>query len=148
MKKIVLAFMIGSMTLGVTGCATSYFGQQQQLPVVVNNGTVLSVQHYQTSQNNPSVLGGVIGSVGGAAIGSVMGAGTGKIATMMAGGLLGSLLGGQFGSTTTYTDMVNISINLDSGQTISLPYQDKGWRIGQRVTVQQQGQQILIYPIN
>lgn len=149
MKKVLLASMIAMSTMfGVTGCATNYFGQQQQMPVVVNNGTVLAVQHYQTSQNNPSMIGGLIGSVGGAAIGSVMGAGTGKIATMMAGGLLGTLLGGQVGSTTTYTDMVNMSINLDSGQTITLSYQDKGWRVGQRVTVQQQGGQYLIYPIN
>lgn len=150
MKKLITYVMIASLTaVGLTGCAGgNYFGQSQQAPIIVNNGTVLSIQHYQTSQNNPSVLGGVLGSVGGAAIGSVMGAGTGKIATMMAGGLLGTLLGGQVGSTTTYTDMVNISINLDSGQTITLQYQDKGWRVGQRVTVQQQAGQYLIYPIN
>lgn len=148
MKKIIVASMVAvALSGGLTGCATNYFGQAQQQPIVVNNGTVLSVQHYQTSQNNPNAIGSLAGSVGGAAIGSVMGGGYGRIATMMAGGLIGSLVGGQVGATTTTTDMVNISINLDSGQTISLSYQDKGWRVGQRVAVQQQGNQYLIYPL-
>lgn len=149
MKKLLTYAMIALVTsIGVTGCAGNYFGSQQQAPVMVTNGTVLSIQHYQNSQNNPNVLGSVLGGVGGAAIGTVMGGGYGKVATMMAGGLLGSLLGGQVGASNTTTDMVNMAINLDSGQTISLSYQDKGWRIGQRVTVQSQGGQYLIYPIN
>lgn len=149
MKKLLTYTMIAlSVTLGVTGCAGTNFGGQAQAPMMVTNGTVLSIQHYQNSQNNPNVLGSVIGGVGGAAVGSVMGGGYGRVATMMAGGLLGSLLGGQVGASNTTTDMVNMAINLDSGQTISLSYQDKGWRVGQRVTVQSQGGQYLIYPIN
>lgn len=148
MKKMIIASMIAVMTAGgLSGCATSYFGSGQQQPVVINNGTVLSVQHYQTSQNNPNALGSLAGGVGGAAIGSVMGGGYGRVATMMAGGLIGSLVGGQVGATNTTTDMVNITVNLDSGQTITLSYQDKGWRVGQRVAVQQQGNQYMIYPI-
>lgn len=145
MKRILL---LGVIAAALTGCAgQNYYGATQQMPTIQNNGTVLSVQHYQTQNRDPSVLGGVIGAAGGTAIGSVMGGGTGKIATMIAGAVVGGYAGSQLGATSTSNDMVNMSIALDNGATITVSYQDKGFYTGQRVSVQQQGSNYMVYPI-
>lgn len=149
MKRLITASMIALITVGgISGCATQNFYQpSQQMPAIQNTGTVLSLQHYQDQNRDPSVLGGVVGAVGGVALGSVMGGGTGKVATMMAGGLLGGVAGSQLAASSTPVDMVNMAIALDNGSTISVNYQDKGFYVGQKVTVQQQGNNYMVYPI-
>ena len=149
MKKIIAGTMIALVTVGgVTGCATqNLFQPTQQAPATQTNGTILSLQHYQDQNRDPSVLGGVVGAAGGTAIGSVMGNGTGKIATMLAGAVVGGVAGSQLGASNTPVDMVNMTIALDNGTTVSVKYQDKGFYVGQKVSVQQQGNNYMVYPI-
>lgn len=136
-KSILVILIAGSLA----ACATSrsgnvYTRDQARQEMTVRTGVVESVREVQMEGTRSGV-----GSVGGAAVGGIAGSGVGGGKGQMVGAILGAVAGGLAGSAieegTTRKQAMELTIRLDSGQTIAIVQEGDPalFRSGDRVRV-------------
>ena len=102
-RRIGIVLLLGLVTISpvLQGCASSggktYSRGEVRTAQDIYYGTVVDIREV-TVEEDPSLLGPVIGGVAGGVVGSVFGGGTGKILATVGGALAGAALG----ATTEY----------------------------------------------
>lgn len=109
---------------------------QAQTAQSVQFGTVISARNVtvQGSQG-AQAAGAVIGGVAGAALGQNVGRGTGQVLATGAGATAGAAAGLQAGKAAGGHQSIEWTVQLESGQTITVVQASPTFSVGQRVQV-------------
>jgi outer membrane lipoprotein SlyB len=142
MHRLVTAAVLAfGFPLLIAGCAgglgSGDFSRAQTRQVMdVQMGTVESLRQVQIEGTN-SVVGAGAGAVIGGVAGSTIGGGRGSVIAATAGAVLGGLAGAAAEEGLTRRVGVEITVRLDTGQTIAVTQQDDGevFTVGERVRV-------------
>jgi len=136
-KILIIAFF--ALLLAV-GCASSRSGQsytrdQARQKQTVQMGTVEGIAAVQI-EGTKTPVGVVAGAAVGGVLGGSIGHGWGSVLAGTAGAVAGGLAGGAVEEEVTKKDGIEITVSLDSGETIAIVQEaDEPFRIGDRVRV-------------
>ncbi|MCM8768148.1 MAG: hypothetical protein NC911_00460 [Candidatus Omnitrophica bacterium] len=128
--------MVGSGCVSSTGGAT-YSREQTRTEMIVREGVVVSVNEVKI-EGTPGVIGGVAGGVTGGLLGRTVGKGTGKDVATATGAIGGALAGAAVEKKVTGRNGWEITVKLDSGQTIAVVQEKEPgevFAVGDRVRV-------------
>jgi outer membrane lipoprotein SlyB len=140
MRTLSIGLAIALVLSAFAGCAPSREGRvysRQQARVVhdVHFGTVLQVEPV-TIEGTKSGMGTLGGALVGGILGSLVGGGRGRTLTTVGGALGGAAVGTAGEETATRRDAVEISVELENGEIISIVQEpDDMFRVGDRVRV-------------
>lgn len=138
-KFLLPLFFLGAVFM-LTACASSRSGQvysrdQARQPMRVSYGTVKDVRPVQI-EGTQSGAGAVVGGVTGGILGSMVGKGDGQTLGTLAGALGGAAAGAAIEDAATKKDGLEITVQLDSGETISVVQEaDVPFSPGERVRI-------------
>ncbi len=130
----------------LAACAPSQRSDVYQYPQgmraqTVEMGVIESVRYVTLGAPNTGV-----GTVGGAAIGGIAGStvggsGAANAAGAIAGAIIGGLVGNAVENSANQRNGIEVTVRLDSGQTIAVPQENAGenFRPGDRVRVLSDG---------
>ena len=132
------------MILG--GCASqtggAYTSSQTRQASVVYMGTIthLNPAYIDNNPTGAGALGGaVVGGVVGSAVGSPTWSRAGRMLTTLGGAVIGAIAGTGVEKTLNSKDALEITVNLDDGQTLSvvqeLGSEERSFAVGDRVRV-------------
>jgi outer membrane lipoprotein SlyB len=109
---------------------------QAQTAQSVQFGTVISARNVtvQGSQG-AQAAGAVVGGIAGAALGQNVGKGTGQVLATGAGATAGAAAGLQAGRAAGSRQSIEWTVQLESGQTITVIQASPTFSVGQRVQV-------------
>lgn len=142
MKKVALVVAIALSTMTLAGCAQNPYGNAYNVNdarqvQVVHYGTILRTQAV-TINGNGNGIGTLAGGAIGGILGSTVGGGKGAEIASIGGALLGGFLGNGAGNEISKRNGVNLTIKMDSGETVSIVQQVNPkvlFRVGERVQV-------------
>lgn len=122
-----------------TGCASnsgsSYKPDEARVAQSVQTGTITHIGR-ATIEQDSSFLGPIIGGVVGGVLGSTFGAGTGRTLAILGGAAGGALAGSMVDKQIQTENALEISIQLDNGQIISVVQaEDDLYVVGDKVRV-------------
>lgn len=146
-KSLLVLFTITLISsLGLTGCANdldadTYSRDQVRQVATVETGTIKSLKLVKISGEENWIGGGTSAVLGGAA-GSLAGGGNGHIVSAVIGAVAGGLLGEITQEGLTKAKGVEITIQKNTGQEISIVQQveqDQVFRVGDKVRILQEG---------
>lgn len=157
MRKTCSIFLVAclALSLAATGCApnigaSDYSARNIGAEQSVKYGTVDTVRKIDVAGDNDvatgvsTVGGGVVGGV----LGSLIGGGAGRTAATVGGALLGSALGYGGSKLATGQEGYEITVRLDSGQTIAVTQgTDISFARGQKVRVLNDGERSRVLPM-
>ncbi len=132
------ALLIVPLCLLVVACSTNpsakTYTRDQALTVQqVQFGTIMAVQPVQI-EGTQSGVGAAAGTVVGGVAGSGIGDGRGSTIAAVVVGVAGGLLGNKIEQETTKKDGLEMTVQLDNGNVISVVQQAEGvFRVGDRV---------------
>lgn len=131
MKKLsLLVVLIGALFLG--GCASSgqpvYSGASTGRIASIYYGQVVNVQAVTLSDSG---LGTIAGGILGGVAGHQFGKGKGNVAATIGGGVLGAMAGNQLAQS----DGQLLVVRLDNGGEISFTQKGQYYRVGDRVAL-------------
>lgn len=137
MKALILAMSV----LALAGCASSksgdvYSRDQARHEMTVRMGVVESVRSVRL-EGTDSGVGTAAGAVVGGVAGSSVGRGKGQVVGAVVGAVLGGIAGSAIEEETTKKQAMEITVRLDSGQTIAIVQEGDPmtFRAGDRVRV-------------
>lgn len=153
MKSYYMTLIVLSACL-LTGCANNPYGDTY---AITDTQQIQNV-HYgiiiKTEPVNIEGEGDAVGTIAGAAVGGILGSkvggGSGSQIATIAGGLLGGVAGNKAAKNISKRNGVNITIKLDTGNTIAVVQEvnpDMLFRVGQRVQLNQQGNTARVIPL-
>ena len=143
MRRIILpscAYLALLMLLASCASQTggSFTSSQARTAQTVTMGTITQLDAAYID-NNVSGLGTLGGAVVGGVAGSTMGGGRGRVLTTLGGAVLGGLLGTGIEKAVNSKDAVDVTVQLDNGQTLSivqeLGAEERTFAVGDRVRV-------------
>jgi outer membrane lipoprotein SlyB len=105
--------------------------------VRAEEGKVVAIELYRTSDNKLVNGGTVIGGIAGGVIGHQIGSGRGNTAATIAGALGGALVGNEIEKKQAQATRYRITVRLDSGSSLIVEDQrDLNLRVGDRARVE------------
>jgi outer membrane lipoprotein SlyB len=122
-QRFLSVFFLAALAAGLilSGCASrggkTFSDSEVRSVQTVQFGTILSVQDVMVEED-PSFIGPAIGGVAGGVLGSLIGKGTGRTLSILGGAALGALLGSAGESAARRYPATELTVELDSGQTI------------------------------
>lgn len=140
MKSVLLSIGLGAvLCVFVTACATGgtpiYSG--------ASTGRIANVVYGQIVQADNVILSDQgIGTLAGAVIGGVAGNQFGKGRGNTAATIGGAVLGGVAGNQIAQTDGQSLVVRLDTGGEITFTQKGRQYRVGDRVAMTVQGNQV------
>lgn len=147
-KKSLYALLAVTMvcSIGLVGCANdldadTYSRDQVRQVATVEKGTIKSLKLVKIS-GEENWVGAGTGAVLGGAAGSLAGGGKGHLVSSVIGAVAGGLLGEVTQEGLTKAKGVEITIQKDTGQEISIVQQveqDQIFRVGDKVRILQEG---------
>ena len=145
-RSILTAISISLLTLGLTGCVSglqgsTYSRSEARQVQKVEFGTVLSTNPV-VIEGKQSGAGQLPGAIIGGVAGSSVGEGKGQQIFTILGAVGGAVVGSMIEEQTTQTQGLELTINMDSGKTLSIVQEVDNvnvFREGQRVRVLTQG---------
>ena len=140
MRGLFLSFGLGvALSLSMFGCATGgvtvYSGASTGRISNVMYGQIIQADNVVLSDTG---LGTVAGGVLGGVAGHQFGKGRGKTAMTIAGGVLGAAAGNQLAQS----DGQSLVVRLDSGGEITFTQKGRQYRVGDRVALTVQGNEV------
>lgn len=140
MRGLFLSFGLGAALLfSMFGCATGgvtvYSGASTGRISNVIYGQIIQADNVVLSDTG---LGTVAGGVLGGVAGHQFGKGRGKTAMTIAGGVLGAAAGNQLAQS----DGQSLVVRLDSGGEITFTQKGRQYRVGDRVALTVQGNEV------
>lgn len=114
----------------------------------VQYGTIIRVRPVtmQRTANGDQIVGAVAGGLVGAVIGNQFGAGSGKDLMTGAGAITGAMIGSRLAAGTgTYTSQA-WTVRLDNGGTMTIIQASNMFRVGERVRIVHQGNNVYLEP--
>ena len=145
-RSILTAISISLLTVGLTGCVSglqgsTYSRSEARQVQEVEFGTVLSTNPV-VIEGKQSGAGQLPGAIIGGVAGSSVGEGKGQQIFTILGAVGGAVVGSMIEEQTTRTQGLELTINMDSGKTLSIVQEVDNvnvFREGQRVRVLTQG---------
>ena len=138
--------LVLTLALGMVlpGCASrggkTYSDGDVRTVQRVNQGTVIDVTEVMVEED-PSVVGPLVGGVAGGVIGSLFGAGTGRTLMTLGGAAVGALAGGAAEYGVRRYKATQITMEMDSGETMVVVQGNDDFFVrGDRVRVLQTGE--------
>ena len=126
-------------TLIFSGCATGsgpeYSGSNYNQIKKVDTGVVIESKGVIISDNG---TGKFLGALIGAVLGSTVGSNSGKTLAMLGGGLAGGYAGSEIGKANA----LELTVNLDNGETIVVVAKHKGIVVGDRIRIIKDGNKV------
>jgi outer membrane lipoprotein SlyB len=121
------------------GCASnsgrSYTPSEARTAQTVRTGTITHIGQAVIEEDS-SLLGPIVGGVAGGVVGSLFGSGAGKVLTTLGGAGAGALAGAATEKTARTDKALEITIELENGQTISVvQVDDDVFTVGDKVRV-------------
>lgn len=151
-------FIVGVLFVNIllVGCSqnpygTAYNTSDARRMQQVLKGTVVHLDAVTIDSDSADTVGTVGGAAIGGILGSAVGAGKGSDVAAVAGGLLGGYLGNKAGGAVGKKNGVNISVKLDTGQTVAIVQQvdpNQIFHVGDRVNVYNQGSTSRVVLVN
>ena len=137
-KGIFALFLAGLMAFSA-GCASnsgsSYTSDQARSTQNVQTGTIAHVGR-ATIEENSSLIGPIVGGIVGGVLGSTLGAGTGRTLAILGGAAGGAVAGSAVDKRVQTQNALELTIQLDSGQTISIVQaEDDYYAVGDKVRI-------------
>ena len=138
---LVLALALGMV---LPGCASrggkTYSDGDVRTVQRVNQGTVVDVTEVMVEED-PSIVGPLVGGVAGGVIGSLFGAGTGRTLMTLGGAAVGALAGGAAEYGVRRYKATQITMEMDNGETMVVVQGNDDFFVrGDRVRVIQTGE--------
>ncbi|MCM0147414.1 glycine zipper 2TM domain-containing protein [Photobacterium galatheae] len=139
--------------LTLSGCASNPYGSsygrsQAQRIQQVKYGTIVQIDPV-TIEGEENVAGTIAGAAVGGILGSTIGGGKGSDIAAIGGGLLGGYAGNKASQSMSESNGVNLTIKLDSGDTIAIVQAadpNMIFRVGQKVRVNITGSTARVVP--
>ncbi|WP_369808750.1 outer membrane lipoprotein [Photobacterium sp. J15] len=138
---------------GFSGCSNNPYGDSYG---VRDTRTIQQVRYGTITKLEPVSIEGegqAVGAIAGAAVGGILGSkiggGSGSDIAAIGGGVLGGVAGSKAAEGVTRRDGVNITIKMDSGETIAIVQEvnpNMIFQVGQRVRVNIDGQTARVVP--
>lgn len=151
--KIFYSVVLLLSIFGFTGCSNNPYGDSYG---VADTRTVQQVRYGTIMKTEPVSIEGegqVVGALAGAAVGGILGSkiggGSGSDIAAIGGGVLGGVAGSKAAEGVTRRDGVNLTIKMDSGETIAIVQEVNPsmiFRVGQRVRVNIDGNTARVVP--
>lgn len=137
-----------------TGCATNPYGDTYALSDTqqvqnVSYGVIIKTEPV-TIEGEGSMVGTIAGAAVGGILGSKVGGGSGSQIAAIGGGVLGGVAGNKAAQSVTKRNGVNLTIKLDTGNTIAVVQEanpDMVFQVGQRVQINRQGNTARVVPL-
>ena len=134
------------LVMTLSGCASqtgdAYTSGQTRQASVVHMGTIthLNAAYIDNNPTGVGALGGaVVGGVVGSAVGSPTWSRAGRILMTLGGAVIGAVAGTGVEKTLNNKDALEITVDLDDGQTLSivqeLGSEERSFAVGDRVRV-------------
>lgn len=141
-KNIVVAALVASATVMLSGCPSSlqgdvYSREDARTPQIVRMGTIESLRPVQL-EGTKTPIGAGAGAVVGGVAGSSMGGGKGSIVAAVIGAVAGGLAGSAIEEGATRTQAVEITVKEDGGPTrayVQAMSEGEVFRVGERVQI-------------
>jgi len=139
------------------GCSSNPYGDSYgvadtQKVQTVNYGVIISATPVSIEgDKGSSTVGTIAGGAVGAILGSKIGGGLGSDIAAIGGAILGGVAGNEAAQGITQRQGVNLTIRLNSGQTIAVVQEVDPtmlFSVGQRVQINQQGGTARVVPLN
>lgn len=146
-KSLFVLLMVNVVSsIGLVGCASdldadTYSRDQVRQVATIDKGVIRSLKLVKIS-GEENWVGSGTGAVLGGAAGSLAGGGHGHLVSAVIGAVAGGLLGEATQEGLTKAKGVEITIQKDSGQEISIVQQvqqNQVFRVGDRVRILQEG---------
>lgn len=152
MKSFYFIVLICSI-LGFTGCAGKRHGdvysvQEARSIQQVRYGTITKIDPV-TIEGEGQAVGAIAGAAVGGILGSKIGGGSGSDIAAIGGGVLGGVAGSKAAESVTRRQGVNLTIKMDSGETIAVVQEVNPnviFQVGQRVRVNVDGGTARVVP--
>ncbi|WP_354625508.1 glycine zipper 2TM domain-containing protein [Psychromonas sp. MME2] len=152
MKNLPLSLSMIFIALSF-GCAPNPYGDtyavgDAQKVQNVSYGVIKKVEPVNI-EGEGSTVGTLAGAVVGGLIGSTIGGGTGSSIAAVGGAVAGGVAGNEATQAITKRNGVNITITLDSGNTIAVVQEadpNMIFQVGQRVQINSQGNKTRVVP--
>jgi len=144
MNKIVYIAVASILTF--SGCATNggpeYNGNTYNQIKQQEIGTVIYARPVIIDDNGS---GKFLGAIVGAVLGSTLGRGRGNKLTTLGGGLLGGYAGNEINKANAY----ELTVKLNTGNTIVVVAKGRGYRVGDKVQIIRDGSRVAqVYRVN
>ncbi|WP_299013194.1 glycine zipper 2TM domain-containing protein [uncultured Photobacterium sp.] len=140
-------------TLGFSGCSNNPYGDSYG---VADTRTIQQVRYGTIVKTEPVTIEGegqVVGAIAGAAVGGILGSkiggGSGSDIAAIGGGVLGGVAGSKAAEGVTRRNGVNLTIKMDSGETVAIVQEVNPnviFQVGQRVRVNIDGKTARVMP--
>lgn len=130
---LILPLFLVLTACGANPSATTYSRDQALAVQQVQFGTIVSVREVQI-EGTQSGVGAVAGTVVGGVAGSGVGGGRGSAIAAVVAGVAGGLIGNKVENAATKKQGLEITVQLDSGNIISVVQQaEENFQAGDRV---------------
>jgi outer membrane lipoprotein SlyB len=108
-----------------------------EAPLRVDCGTIVAIEIYRASDNQPINVGAVLGGIAGGVIGHQIGSGRGNTAATIAGAIGGAVVGNEIEKKHVQGSRYRITVRLESGSSLIVEdTRDVNLRVGDRVRVE------------